>query len=1030
MTPAERRTLWERSLTLGERIALLKSGAAAEGESTDAADLAARWCDRCAKGDVEKFRARLKWDGLEENDVPLLASIRPREIAPEPPWLNLFSEALELFENGFARAEEAKRHEVPFADFWMAFAQAGSKHLPLVARTDEIRFFLVRRLSPLGSPAFYRYFDQFRANHSGDQDAYDVWLTSARSGGAASIFQQHPVLARALASLTLSAAATLSEMIGRHHADRGAFERHVGKGGMKIVRIDPGLSDRHYHGRQVARVEFASGKQLIYKPKSIDLDAAFQFLLKGLHAAAPEIFPPPLQTLRRKGYGWVECVAHEGFTARSQVEQYFRRGGGLLALVYALEGRDFIMDNVIAMLSGPAAIDAETALQPLCLPGGAEKMERTKLLEQLLKGRDFSVLDTGLVPLWMPASGGFYDLSGLGGQTGYVSALQQETWENIGTGAMRAVTKPVLVEPEKNQVRLNGVPQSVIGYADEVEQGFVAGYRLILARREQILGEVSKWGSLSLRFLLRTTNTYGQLMKKLLAPENLRSGLLAGIEAEILYRPWLTAEARPAIADFLREEVAALQRWDVPCFHVRADGEEHPYFLASPLAMARDRLGRLGEEDLEKQRRVVRASLRLKPRVDLGGSAQPHDPFPGSTLAKEKEGPAWRFPKASLIVQAEAIADAMLSVDGTSAPVVSDNGRTPADLLLYDGSPGAAIFFSALWVATGKRKWRQHAEASLESWLLDIHGQHFQAHCATLPVGAASGLASLSYAISLCARLLQRPKLLDTAATIAGWVTQEMLAHDPHLDVFSGAAGAALVFATLAAEPQGAEVFRQRAVWAAERLLATAITEPRWGGLVWEACGERYLGYGHGTAGIAAALSRVAALTGDSRFSEAASQAFRLIGNLFSESHRGWPHLLRGEEPVFQKMESLCHGTPGLALAFAEGARHRLSAATSLISRARERIESLDPHPIDTVCCGNAGRFEALLAIGVDVEFISALLLTVLKRREPPGLFRSGFRRSDIYACPPGFFRGLSGIGYSLLRLGEPQIFPSPAAWR
>jgi type 2 lantibiotic biosynthesis protein LanM len=658
-------------------------------------------------------------------------------------------------------------------------------------------------------------------------------------------------------------------------------------------------------------------------------------------------------------------------------------------------------------------------------------MDRSHLLAQLLKGRDFSVLDTGLVPLWMPAAGGFYDLSGLGGQAGYVSALRQEAWENIGTGDMTATVKAVMVEPEKNQVRLNGVVQSACNYADAIEEGFVDAYRAIVAHRTEILAELDGWSGLRLRFLLRTTNTYGQLMKRLLSPEMLRSGLAAGIEAEILFRPWVTDGPPPPIADFLREEVAALQRWDVPCFHLRADGDEHPYFLASPLAMARDRLGRMGDDDLNKQRRVLRASLRLQPRPGFGGAALPHDPSPEAAQKKESAAKGWRCPKALLIAQAAAAAEAMLAVDRRSGPVKHLDPRSEAaECLLYDGRPGMAIFFAALWVATEKPVWRERAEAAFEEWMLDCHAERFQSAAASLPVGAAGGLASLAYACWVCARLLQRPWWLDTAADLARLITPEMLAQDTHLDIFSGAAGAASAFAALAEEPNAADIFRERAVAAAERLLATAIEVPRWGGVVWEACGERYLGYGHGTAGIAAALSRVAVVTRDDRFASAARQAFRLVENLYSDVHAGWPHLLRGEEPIFHQMESLCHGTPGLALAFSEGVRAGVITDRSPIVRARQRIERLDPHPIDTVCCGNAGRFEALLAIGVDVEFASSLLLTILKRREPLGLFRTAFRRSDIYSCPPGFFRGISGIGYTLLRLGESHIFPAVAAWR
>jgi type 2 lantibiotic biosynthesis protein LanM len=681
VTAVEKQLLWARALTLGERIALVKSGSSSEvpASAEEVAAMTAKWCERCAKGDVEKFRARLAWDEIEEADIARFVRAAPAKTSPEPAWLRHLTEALEIFASKAVPANEELRSSIPFIELWLAFAHASAQSLPTDCWTPEMFEFLARRLSPLGSPIFYARFDKFRSNHTGESDAYEAWLDWARAGGAEQIFAEHPVLARALASLTLSAMDTLRDLRQRFDADFDELRKLIGPGDAlpagehdSRLQIEPGLSDRHYDGRQVARVRLGQGATLIYKPKSIDLDAAFQQLLARLAAVVPDTFPAPLRSLRRNGYGWVEFVRQDQFTTREEAADYFRRGGGLLALAYALEGRDFIMDNLIATHSGPAAIDCETALQPLCLPGGAEKMDRTRLLEQLLKGRDFSVLDTGLLPLWMPAAGGFYDLSGLGGQAGYVSALRQEAWDGVGTGAMQATMKAVIVEPEKNQVCLGAEVQSATAYAHEIEEGFVAAYRAIMAHRDELLGELAGWGELRLRFLLRTTNTYGQLMKRMLSAETLRSGLAAGVEAEILYRPWVAVGPPPPIVDFLREEVAALQRWDVPCFHLDADGEKHPYFLASPLAMARDRCTRMGDEDLGKQRRVLRSSLVLSPRLGIGATGMRHDPFPDATQKKQEPDKPWLCPKALLVAQAVAAAETILATENVGGGRVAD----------------------------------------------------------------------------------------------------------------------------------------------------------------------------------------------------------------------------------------------------------------------------------------------------------------------------------------------------------------------
>ncbi len=1011
------------SQTLREAIAQLTGGAPASSTPPDPS-LTAAWMQSCARGDEGKFRARLAWDGLTPETVPLLAAMPARE--GDSPWRALLWKALTLFKEGRRLSPAASaafreaRLAVPFLELWDAFAAAGLEWVPPALRTPEVEWFLSRRLSPLGSPVLYHDFAAFRAAFTGTSDAYAAWLEDARKGGLQRLLQTYPVLARGLASITVTAAATLTDFHARLEADRRDLGLLFGDLG-DFSGIDPGLSDRHYDGRQVARVRFTSGRSLIYKPKSVDLDAAFQRLLQTLGGGTDVPLPAPLRILARDGYGWVEHVDHHAFTDSMAAAQYFRQGGGLLALVYALEGRDFIMDNIIATDKGPAAIDAEAALQPLCMPGGAEHMDRPDLIRQLLKGRDYSVLDTGLIPLWMPGGKGCYDMSGLGGQTGYVSALQQEHWEATGTGSMSCTRRPVEIEPEKNRVDLLGAPQTAASHAREVDGGFTTIYQLILDRRPEILTEIASWQKCQLRFLLRPTNTYGQILQRMLAAGSLISGLRAGMEAELLYRPFISSPAPPPIAPFLTEEVTALERWDIPCFHLPAGGSSSAYFLMSPLGMAEDRIRRLDADDLAKQRRVIQTSLTLQPRPDLGGTGQPHDPFPGLTLARQQQEPAWQMPEASLLDQAEAIAGILEQLPGAATG--------PSQVLLFEGAAGPAVFFAALARVTGKECYAASASQRVEDWLMDAYSREFRESVTALPVGGASGLASLPYSCWVLSRLLDRPDLLERAAELAELVSHRGMFRDTQLDLYSGAAGAAMVFAALSGATGGAAVFRDRTAWAVEHLLDSMIRVQGGEGRCWLACGERYLGYGHGAAGIATALLRASTALGNADAGTAGRQCLGWLATL-NTAEAGWPHLLRGDEPVVQKMESLCHGTPGLTLAYAEATTSGAFDGASVLERLTRRLDQLPPHPIDTICCGNAGRLEALLAAGTPAISLASLLLVMLKRREPTGLFRTDFRRSDTYTCPPGFYKGLSGIGYQLLRLARPGLLPSLPAWQ
>ena len=89
------------------------------------------------------------------------------------------------------------------------------------------------------------------------------------------------------------------------------------------------------------------------------------------------------------------------------------------------------------------------------------------------------------------------------------------------------------------------------------------------------------------------------------------------------------------------------------------------------------------------------------------------------------------------------------------------------------------------------------------------------------------------------------------------------------------------------------------------------------------------------------------------------------------------------------------------------------------------------PSVYDHVCCGQLGRSETLLTVGLrtgEPGFVEAgrgIALGVAGRVLEQG--RRGARTVDYEAGAfrPGFFQGLSGIGYQFLRTAAPEQFPS-----
>ncbi len=89
---------------------------------------------------------------------------------------------------------------------------------------------------------------------------------------------------------------------------------------------------------------------------------------------------------------------------------------------------------------------------------------------------------------------------------------------------------------------------------------------------------------------------------------------------------------------------------------------------------------------------------------------------------------------------------------------------------------------------------------------------------------------------------------------------------------------------------------------------------------------------------------------------------------------------------------------------------------------------------VDHLCCGAFGRVETLFTAGrvlsrPDLTALASALAArvVATARQQGSYFLFSGMPDETYS--PGFFQGVSGIGYELLRLAYPDILPSVLVW-
>jgi lantibiotic modifying enzyme len=278
--------------------------------------------------------------------------------------------------------------------------------------------------------------------------------------------------------------------------------------------------------------------------------------------------------------------------------------------------------------------------------------------------------------------------------------------------------------------------------------------------------------------------------------------------------------------------------------------------------------------------------------------------------------------------------------------------------------------------------------------------------------------------------------LLAQALGAAKLFTDDLIAADKQLDVMGGSAGAILGLLRLYRDTQSEDVLR-RATKCGEHLIGQARLGPA-GQRSWIGQGSGTTGLNgmsHGAAGYAYALASLAAATGREEFAQAAAECIAFENSSYDAERHNWPDLRGGGEPHWPCQ--WCHGAPGIGLARLATAK-RVAAkqmdgkllATD-IRNALEGVERSGPGLVDTLCCGTLGSIEFFCEAGralerSDLRELAASRLTaVLQTAASTGDYRwnSGKRQFNL-----GLFRGLAGIGYTLLRQVDASL-PNVIIW-
>ncbi|MBB5202729.1 type 2 lantibiotic biosynthesis protein LanM [Inhella inkyongensis] len=1030
------RALWARASTLDERLSgafVPQAGAEDEAEQRWAA-----WLHLAAEDDPQRMARRLRFDGLQETEVRrLLGRVGPRPEQVLPPEFTLVAEALGPCEPAADTQLSTLRPQLPFAEVlapWLLRAQqrldAALAGQP-VASVPALRLGCLRglaaRLCEFSGPSLAALLEAQRAAQP--QGCYARVLQQAAQPD---FWMEHAAMTRSMALAALHWVAASAELLLRWQADAPALEQRFGAAAAgQPVGLQTGLGDPHRGGREVARLDFASGLSLYYKPRPLSLDQAFAALLEQLRqeGAADDLQLPA--TLARADYGWVQGVVAQPVHEAAQVERYFERGGALLCLAHLLDITDIHSGNVIAVGEQPVLIDLETVCHQRARDLEEDYSDAELRARQTLAA---SVLGCGLLPDARQEGELWVELGGLSPGDGALTQARQSHWVDLGQDSMRREFQPLTVGDGAHQLMFQGRRVAVREQGAALQRGFERMARHAMARRQAWCapgGVLSGFARCEARFIFRGTLVYTALLNRLNAPELCQEGVDRSLLMEALARPLLNREQAPSIWPLLAAERRAMAQGDVPHFHspvdqavLHLDGHApiSGYLMEAGMQRLVQRLQDFGEPDLRRELDFIASAL-LRP-LD---AAQPQADPASATPATPAELDAAALQRATQALGDELAARAIWGRDGSATwiqprLVAEENriGWQPLPPWLGEGVAGVALSLAYLEQGPEGQRFqalRRAAQRHLALGLTQLDEQ---------PLGGISGAPSVAYALARIASLCGDRSALQLAGAVVQRIPLSALAADEVLDLAGGVAGTLLCLSSVreVAEAQGDVALAQAC---SLRIQACALRLEQAGaaGPIPTVAGKVLTGLSHGQSGFALALARLRPAETGPALQALGRAALEFERQAFEPGARNWRDLRPSASSPCAC--AWCHGAPGIGLVRAVLRAQGEPGVEQDLQHAARSTQAEPDAALDHLCCGNFG----LVACGQDLA--EALddphqqaqtrqrAARAIARAQAQGGYRT-LAGSPSTLQSLGLFTGLAGIVYALLRLDRPDL--------
>lgn len=812
-------------------------------------------------------------------------------------------------------------------------------------------------------------------------------------------YNHYIVLTRVLTNQTSYFITNLNVLVNRLKLHKAELQSTFKIINFKLKGIQLGQGDTHGKGNTVTQIVFKDDKKVIYKPKNLQIVYKYNKLV-NLLSKEKGIDLKTYKGLYFDNYSFEEFIEYKGCNNYNEIKSFYYRYGNLLAIMHFINANDLHFENLIAHGEYPYIVDLETTFQnPI-------EFDSNELFEAISMERFNHVTSTLLLPVhnWAKKNREDVvdiDVSALDGKASTVKRKVLQVVNN-NTDEMRYDYEEIDQSSESNNIPFiesdtNPIEVDYKQYLNDIIEGFQTAYQKISnLDSEYVEVELLNFKNNELvRNVYRDTSQYFNIINHSYHPDMLANML---DREKVFENMWSYPIKHKVI---IKNEVEDMLRGDIPIFFHNLQNNESlnstyetmgEVHKDKPSELVLDKYRQSSEEEMMKQISLINISIGNYPTK--GNDRVPFN------LSNQDD----HFVSISSSIGDSMLGDALRVKDQLTWMTVNQLGDkwevSQATNDFYDGLLGVYMFYRSLYTKTRNEKYHQ-----VSNELVNL-SREMNTPANLGLVGNALGaihVAGISKEIFndgyFKALFRDQFDLLEKFN-----VNSVEDLEDIH-DYINGFPSIINSLIKLYNHSQDMTYLTLAFVYA-EKYIKTYDVE------------NNGLKYGfHGPSSVAFVFHKLGAVSRNKRYSQFAC-------NIRGISDKRIVELLENEHPVF----TWCNGILGTLLAEMEISQINEEYSSEHLKELEDKfVNSFYELSDDGLCHGNVSFSEYFIKkyehSGTEQYLNQARLLidNLISRTK-----EQGFRlRSTEGFRSIGLFTGLSGIGYQLLRVNDPDNIPS-----